>query len=330
MYLDQQRTHEVHATLEPRSASEFLFSTTELPAGSHEASEAVTEEVVLSTADQLRSALTGLEERLALQGTYYRAEAPDMRWQPLAPVLAAKKLDLRAHEVPLGGATNGARLGFHHFHAGATGRDTMLVTVPRIDLDGRPRSILAELEFEFPNVDEAEIRVLHTRLLRPTLQSQLVKQHVELPTRGYAKLVEPKDYATAFGAGWLDRTRETFRIAASRALHVGRERREPPEALHPRPEASLSIVALVEAIESDRVQRLRERFLTQAEARSVVAGGELSIRRYVQTKQRRADHRTAFDLSVLLSALLVEYGLQANMQSLLDEEGAKLLRYCSR
>ncbi|MFA5862117.1 MAG: hypothetical protein WDA16_10530 [Candidatus Thermoplasmatota archaeon] len=331
VYLDDQRTHEVHALIEPRTANEFLFSLTEMPAGSRDATEVVVEEMRLDTTEKLRLALKQLEERLSLQGTYYRASATDMRWQLLAPAPAARKLDMRAHEVAIPGAPiAGAKMGFHHFHAGGLGRDMLLVSLPRFDLKGQPRSILAQFDFDYPNVEEGEVKVLHTRLGQTTLRSQLVKQHLDLPTRGYAKLIDPKDYAGAFGAKWLDRTNETFRMAASRVLNIGRRPTVEPAPLKLEEYAEASIAALTKAIDSDRVRGLRDRFLSPTEARAIVSGGELGIRRFVQNKQRRADHHVAFDLSVLQSALLVEYGLQAHMQSLLDEEGAKLLRYAGR
>lgn len=331
VYLDDQRTHEVHALVEARTPREFLLSMTEMPAGSRDATELVVEEKSFDTTEKVRVAMAQLEERLALQGTYYRADAQDMRWHLLAPSPAARRIDMRAHEVVIPGApVPGAVMGLHHFHAGAPGRETLLVSLPRFDLEGQSRTILAQLDFEYPHVDESEVKVLHTRLAQTTLRSQLAKQHVELPTRGYAKLIGPKDYASAFGADWLERTRETFRMAAARVLNIGHAPAVKPAPLKLEEYAEASIAALTEAIESDRVRDLRDRFLGPTEARSILSGGELGIRRFVQTKQRRADPHLAFDLSVLQSALLVEYGLRSHMQSLLDEEGAKLLRYVAR
>jgi hypothetical protein len=328
VYLDDQRTHEVHALVEPR-VGEFLFSTTELPAGSRDATEALIEERVLGTTDQLRAAMLGLETRLALQGTYYRADAADMQWRLVPAPQGARALDLRAHEVAIPGAPVGAKMGLHHFHAATgNGRDALLVSLPRLDLAGQARSILAELEFDYPNVDEGDLRVLHTRLAAPTLKSRLVQEHVELPKHGYAKLVEPRDYQRAFGASWLERTRETFRLAASRVLGIRQ-----PEAPAPLPVeeyATVPVAALAQALESDRVQQLATRYLTAAERRALVQGGELNIRRYFQARQRRADHHAAFDLAMLQTALLVQYGLDSQTQSILDEEGAKLLRYATR
>jgi hypothetical protein len=315
----------VHAAAAARSASEFRFSTTELPAGSRDATDAVFEERVFGSTDQIRDAMAELERRLAMQGRYYRADTRDMRWLPLgAPGAdALPSLDLRAHEFALPDAP-GSKLRIHHFHAQERDRDALLVAMPRADLGGA-RTILAQVDFDFPLVEKGDVTVLHTRLAAPTLASQLVRRHVELPTLGYAKLVEPHDYARAFGARWLDRTRETFRLAAGRVFRLGREEAPAPPKLEERPRVEAE--ALREALHSDRVRRLRARVLTPEETRAALAGGELGIRRHVQTRMRRADHHEAFDLSVIQSVLLVEYGLATGMQALLDEEGAKVLRF---
>src|SRR5688500_1224188 len=154
VYLDQERTHEVHALVEPR-VSEMLFSTTEFPAGSQDPGEALTEERVLSTTEQLRLALFDLESRLAVSGTYYRADVAEMKWSLVAPPAAARKLDLRAHEIALPGAATGAKMGVHHFHARDGARDRLLVTLPREDAAGR--SVLAQLDFDFPHVNDGEL-----------------------------------------------------------------------------------------------------------------------------------------------------------------------------
>lgn len=323
VYLDDARTHEVHAQLAPRPG-EFLLAMTEFPAGSRDPAEALVDERHLGTTEQVRLALSELEQRLALSGTYYRADVDDMRWAPLQAPAGARKVDLRAFEAALPGAqAAGAKLGFHHFHASSKGRDALLITLPRTDL-ATPRSVLAQLDFDFPHVDAGDLTVLHTRLAPGTLRSAVVKQHVELPTRGYAKLVEPRDYERAFGTGWVERTREVFRRAAARVFHVAPPPPPPPVA---RDHAYLPADRLRQAVAHPKLKALRERLVTPQEADALLGGGELTIRRHVQVRRRRADHHAVYDLSLLESLLLVEYGLRTGQQALLDEEGAKLLRY---
>lgn len=324
VYLDDARTHEVHAQVEPRP-TDIHLATTEFPAGSRDPTEALTEERSLSSAQQLDAAIRDLEERLAVSGQYYRADVEDMRWSALRSPAGARRIDLRAHEVALPGATTpAAKLAFHHFHS--SGRDALLISLPRTDLE-TPRSILAQLDFDFPHVDRGEMRVLHTRLAPSTLRSAVVKQHFELPTQGYAKLVESRDYEGAYGPGWLERTRDVFRRAAQRAFTLDTL----PRAAPTRPNASdhppVEQTQLAAALRTPKVSQLRYRYLTPSEAEDLLQRGELSIRRFVQTKRKRADHHTMFDLSLLESILLVEYGMRVGQQDILREQGAKLLRF---
>ena len=94
-----------------------------------------------------------------------------------------------------------------------------------------------------------------------------------------------------------------------------------------RDHAHIAADRLEKAVAHPKLQALRDRFLKPDEAESLLAGGELTIRRHVQVRRKRADHRVIYDLSLLESLLLVEYGLRRGQQALLDEEGAKLLRY---
>lgn len=325
VYLDEARTHEVHAQLAPRP-EDFVLATTEFPAGSRDPAEALVEERTLGSTEQVRLALVELEQRLALSGTYFRADVDDMRWAPLQAPAGARKLDLRAFESALPAATGaqpGAKLSFHHFHASARDRDALLIALPRGDL-AQPRSILAQLDFDFPHVDRGDLKVLHTRLAPGTLRSAVVKQHVELPAHGYAKLVEPKDYERAFGNGWVERTREVFRRAAARVFTLAPPPPPPPVA---RDHAFIAADRLQQAVAHPKLKTLRDRYVTPQEAEALLAGGELAIRRHVQVRRKRADHHAVYDLSLLESLLLVEYGLRRGQQALLDEEGAKLLRY---
>lgn len=321
VYLDDARTHEVHAQLESRSR-DLIFSTLEFPAGSREAAEALIDERILNTAEQFQALMKQLEERLSVSGTYYRADVNDMKWSLVAPLPQARRIDMRSHELPLPDSPQ-ARMGIHHFHAGDVNRDRLLVTLPRADIEGG-RSILAQLDFDFPNVSQADVNILHPRLAPSTLKSQLAKHHMDLPTQGYAKLIEPRDYERAFGSRWLDRTKETFRLAAHRVLSI-RTRNEPdikPEIL-PVPELD----ALKRALDTERVALVRSLYLAPGESDLIFTGGELAIRRYVQQRRRRVDHHQAFDLSILEASLLVEYGLKSGRTALLAEEGPRLIRY---
>ena len=324
VYLDDARTHEVHAQLAPRPG-EYLLAMTEFPAGSRDPAEALVDERHLDTTEQVRLALSELEQRLSLSGTYFRADVEDMRWSPLQAPAGARKVDLRAFEaaLPASAGAPAAKLTFHHFHASARNRDALIIALPRADL-ATPRSILAQLDFDFPHVDAGDLKVLHTRLAPGTLRSAVVKQHMDLPSHGYSKLVEPKDYERAFGNGWVERTREVFRKAAARVFSLAPPPPPPPVG---RDHAYIAAERLQKVVVHPKLKALRDRYLKPDEAETLLQGGELIIRRHVQVRRKRADHHIIYDLSLLESLLLVEYGLRRGQQALLDEEGAKLLRY---
>ena len=322
VYLDDQRTHEVHAQVALAPGAGVL-ATTEFPVGSRDGTEALHAEAPVRGEDDLRVLLRELEDRLSMSGRYWRADVADMRWVPLPPATRPPP-DLRAHEVPLPGATSPEeKLRFHHFHQ-PRGRERLLVSMPRPELAGR--HVLAELTFDFPHVDQGDLDILHTRLTAATLRSSVLREHVEAPRKGFEKLVEPQHYQRAFGDGWLDKTRGVLRKAATRFLHLDAQREPPPPAPTParRPP---DLERMAASLGEERVASLVSQWVTPADRARLVAGGEHVIRRHVNALRRRAGHLVAYDLSVVEAALLLEYAIPAQMWDLCEEQGAKLLRY---
>ena len=200
--------------------------------------------------------------------------------------------------------------------------------MPRQDIP--QRSILAQLDFEFPHADAGDLKVLHTRLAPAALKSSLVREHIELPAQGYAKLVETADYTRAFGDGWLERTQRTFRVAAARVLGFGKDGRDAALA-EPDRDARIHVDlnAAHEALVSARVLALRARHLDGPDIERLLSEGELGIRRNMALRRKRADHRMLYDLAILEASLLVEYALRNGEPTLVDEEGAKLVRFAA-
>lgn len=325
VYLDEHRTHEVHAEVEARP-QETVLVTTEFPAGSRDSAEAVQVARRVTQEAELKSMLLDLEGRLRLSGNYFRLDVAEMKWTPLGSAPAGQRVDLRAIELPLPGGKPGAKMGFHHFHNPA-GEDKLLITMPRADVEG-DRHVLAELSFRFPQVEDGDLQVRHTRLAPPVLRSSLVREHVEMPRLGFSKLVEAKDYHAAYGEGWVDSARLMWRNAASRLLL----RRSPVAPAPPTPALKgpppPGRVAQVRDVLGDaRVLALKARFLQAGEEPRAMQGGEHAIRRLVLAKRRQHDHTVAYDLSMLESALLLEYALAHDSWSLVDEEGDKLVRF---
>ncbi|MEA3199027.1 MAG: hypothetical protein QOE90_455 [Thermoplasmata archaeon] len=320
IYLDEGRTHEVHAQVDPRP-DESMFLVTEFPRGSRDPAEAVQQARRVGEEAELQAAVRELEDRLRLAGSYWRADAKDLAWAPLGA--SAKQVDLRALEMPLPGATNPAhKMQFHHFH-NPNGSDKLLVAMPRLDVPG-DRQILAELAFEFPRVEIGELDIVHPRLAPATLRSAIVREHLELPQKGFGKLVEAKDYVKSFGDGWIESAKQMWRGAAARMLSG---RPQEPLPTYQRPQRPQRVEEIREALGHAKILALKARFLVGEEGSRAVANGEHAIRRLIQAKRRQTDHTVAYELAMLETALLLEQALRNEVWSLFEEEQTKLLRY---
>ncbi|GEM_PF-4202023 len=322
IYLDEAQTHEVHAQVEPRQAESVLL-VTEFPRGSRDASDVVQDVRRVDEEADLALALTELEDRLRIAGRYFRADAKELKFAPLGPAPAARKVDLRALEMPIPGAAKpGAKMGFHHFH-NPSGTDRLLVSMPRMDIPG-DRQILAELEFEFPRVEAGALQIVHPRLAPATLRSALVREHIELPQKGFGKLVDAADYVRSFGETWIESAKEMWRNAAARMLSP---RPEEPLQTYQRPKRPDRVMDIQDALGHAKVLALKARFLHGDEGPRAVSAGEHAIRRLIQVKRREHDHTVAYELAMLESSMLLEYALGAEVWSLFEEEQKKLLRY---
>lgn len=322
VYLDEARTHELHAEVEAAPDDNRLV-TTEFPAGSRDATEAIQSVRRVTAEAEVQMHIAELESRLRLTGNYFRADAADMRWSPLGPPAAGQAVDLRGIQLPIPGAANGgARMSFHHFHASG-GDDLLLISMPRVDVDVNKHA-LAELSFRFPRVDVGDLRLVHSRLTNSTLKSTLVRRHVELPREGFAKLLEPKDYQAAFGEDWLDQTRGMFGQAATRMVAGAHKGPLMQKNGDPAPDV---LPEIVRALGTRRVASLKHRFLLEGELDLCLQGGEHVIRRTIASKRRSHPHTLAYDISVLEATLLLEYAVHAEAWSLFQEEADKLLRY---
>lgn len=325
VYLDDVRTHEVHAEVEAQP-NEARFVTTEFPAGARDPAEAIQSVRRVDAEPEVQRLLSELEMRLRLSGTYFRADAADMRWSPLGPPPSTMaRVDLRGVDIPIpGAATPGAKMSFHHFHS-PEGKDLLLISMPRLDID-ESKHALAELAFKFPRVDVGDLRLVHTRLTTGTLRSSLVRRHLELPRDGFAKLLEPKDYEAAYGEDWLAQTRGMFGSAATRMIDAGGV---PPGLLMTRGggEAPASLAEVVRALGTRRIAALKARYMGEGEAELCVAAGEHVIRRTVIAKRKAIPHTASYDISVLEAALLCEYAIRQQVWSLLEEESNKVARY---
>ncbi|HEX2022043.1 MAG TPA: hypothetical protein VHH36_04975 [Candidatus Thermoplasmatota archaeon] len=318
VYLDDARTHEVHAEVEAAPDEDRLV-TTEFPAGSRDPTEAIQVARRVTAEAEVSLLIRDLEERLRLSGTYFRADAADMRWTPLGS--PGGRVDLRSVELRIPGGPEDARISFHHFHAEG-GQDRMLIHMPRLDLD-LSKHVLAELAFRFPAVEAGDLQLLHARLTPATLRTSLVQRHLELPRMGYGKLVDPTDYQRAYGEEWQETAKTVFGRAASRMLRA----QDGPLVVHGGGAEHPRLAEIRVALRSTRVATLKGRFLEPGEAAAALGGGEHAVRRLVNAKRRQLPHTAAYELSVLEAALLLEFADRARVASLIEEEGEKLMRF---
>lgn len=323
VYLDDHRTHEVHAQYSA-AGPQGLLVTTEFPTGSRDPSEMVQAQTPVRGEAELLTLLGELEGRLAVSGRYFRAEAGELQWTPVA--VQPPTLDLRAHEAAIPGMEEtGGRMRFHHFHGDRTAklRDRLVISMPRPGMQGR--HVLAELEFDFPRVDAGEINVLHARLAQPLLTSAIAKEHVEAPRRGFRKLFEARDYQRAYGEGWFEKTKAMLSGAAVRILGGDAPA---PEVPPPAPiTAPRHLDRMRTALASSKAEALKLRFLDPVTEAILVEGGEHAIRRFIAKLRARTTHQQAYDVSMLEAILLTEYAIPAQMWDLAHDEGGKLLRY---
>lgn len=322
VYVDDQRTHEVHAQVAQAADTGYLV-TSEFPMGSREPTELVQAQTPVRGEEELLTLLNELEDRLALSGRYFRTEASDLQWKPLAA--PTRTVDLRAHETPIPGMeATGGRMKFHLFHAEGSGKDRLLISMPRPGMSGR--HVLAEMRFQFPRIDEGELAVLHARLALPLLASAVAKEHVEAPRKGMKKLFETRDYEQTYGEGWLDRTKAMFHRAATKLIGGPApiavpapvpQRHAPPERLQ----------QMRAALSAERVEALKRKYLDAQTEAVLVGGGEHAIRKFIAAMRKRLNHQYAYDVSILEAALMCEYAIPSQMWDLASDEGSKLLRY---
>lgn len=323
MYLNNERTHELHAQFTPQQGQGF-FVTTEFPMGSREATEMVQAQTPVRGEAELTDLLKELEARLAVTGRYFRTEAGRLDWTPLD--VAPPPVDLRAHEAPIPGMESTAgRMKFHHFHGATSGRDKLLISMPRPGLEGR--HVLAQLSFAFPHVDDGEMSVVHARLAPALLASAVAKEHVEAPRRGFAKLFEPLDYERAYGQGWFEKTKMMLQRASVRLVGGPAPAPVPVEARPPPLSAPARLELIRQALASPRIEALKAQYVDAVTEAMLVDTGEHAIRKYVNGVRRKVSHQRAYELSLLEAALLTQYAIPSKMWDLAGEEGAKLLRY---
>lgn len=315
VYLDEARTHQVHAHVLPDGPG-FRFVTREAPCSQAAASLFIESAVRFRDAWEAKFHVADLEGRLASIGRYWRQEAGRPGWLPVHRNPATPRVDLRC--LDLGGPVAGA--SFHPFHHAGEGRDRLLVALPRKGA-GAGTWALAELEFAYPRFEEGTLGLLHGALPAPVLRSVLAREHISAAQRGYEKLTQPAEFALAYGPTWRERLLRTFEAVVTRIVTWRPKEEEPAPAPTPGPEPGLDYAS---ALTHPRLLEVHRRFLKPGEEDALLRAGVPAIRRAVASKRRSAAHSEQHLLSALEASLLVRHAIASKTQ--VDPEAARLLR----
>lgn len=314
LYVDERRTHEVHAGV--RGGREFVVK--EAAFGNIEPSEVMFTLQALEEPWEAVLALKQLESRLALLGAYWRRDIEaGPQWTRLHPDPMAT-LDLRPTRV---GILEGRVAFRHYWRKGAPAVVLIEVAQPA---PGGPRSLLAVLSHEFPDVDDGELTLLHARLPPAPARSILAREHLRLVEAGYAKLVEPVDLTLAHGGDALREARESGERALVRISEgrFGKGRVDAPREL---PVDGL-YTDYMGALTDPRVLALHARFLDVGEEERLLAAGEVAIKKAIGRKREQARGQDQYLLTILQASLLAREGLRGGHSTTVDPEVAALVR----
>ncbi|HVM45905.1 MAG TPA: hypothetical protein VM582_08225 [Candidatus Thermoplasmatota archaeon] len=206
VYIDVQRTHELHVGLRKTETLEFLMRERSLGA------DEVTLETALPLAAAWESKLhhTQLEERLTLLGSYYRhSVGTGGGWTPVRRPTADTSFDLKPLEVA------GIRRDAQFYYYGSRHDDTGTLLVVGVDPQQPGRSPLARLDFVFPHAQQARLSLVHPSLPPVLLRSTLAATHLDLRQRGLEK-VPAVDRGSSANKAWCEQLDRVLDVTMNR------------------------------------------------------------------------------------------------------------------
>lgn len=205
IYVDAQRTHELHVGLRRGPTLQFLVR--ERAAGMEEAWETL---VPLAEPWESRVHHAQLEERLTLLGTYYRhSVGTPGSWSPVRRPSIDRALDL----APLSYEGIRGDAQFHYYGSRRDETGVLLIVVP--DPKRAGRSLLARLDFTFPGASTGRLALVHASLPSVLLRSALAAAHVEVRARGLEKLAGV-DRAVGANRAWAQQLDQVLGTALAR------------------------------------------------------------------------------------------------------------------
>ncbi|MEA3198928.1 MAG: hypothetical protein QOE90_356 [Thermoplasmata archaeon] len=316
-YVDDRRTHEVHAGFRQQPRPEFVVR--EMVHGSQDPAQAVETIHPIAAAWEAKLHHMELEARLAMLGTYWRfdAQQPAAGWTRVKSLLAAA--DLR----PVQETLVPGEMKFYHFHHRVTREDAVLLEIATTGPDG-PRTMLARMDFRWPDATQGEIRILARDAAAPLARSLLAREHLALRSRGYEKLLFTQDFLRAHSYGWRRDTLQSYQ-AMLRRISEGRLDRPRPGD-RPPPPVDSTYTDFLRSLTDPRVVALHARFLAPGEEAELMREGDLAIKRAIQRKRVSALREDQLMLNVLEASLLARWGLRPGQRAEVDPEVAAMVR----
>lgn len=315
LYMDEGRTHEVHAHVVQEGPG-FRFVAREAPHGARDASASFESVARFREPWEAKFHLADLESRLASLGPYWRHAPPRAGWTRVHRNPSVPRVDLRPVDL---GAASLPDATFHSFHHAAASKDRLLVAIPR---STRGAYALADLDFAFPRVQEGSLSLLHPCLAPAILRSLLGREHLRLRREGFDKLSSPADFALVYGPEWREKLTQAIHAAGDRVLSWSPE--PDPEEAPSLQEAETAPMDYAAALSDPRLLALHRRFLRAGEEESLLSGGMPAIRRAIAAKRRAVAHSDQHRLSALEASLLARHALQAKTS--VDPEATRILR----
>lgn len=314
-YVDEARTHEVHAGTRPGSRPTFVVK--ESAFQNVDADAIVTTEQAIESPWETQLFQWQLECRLALLGKYWRHDATQPGWRALVPPQGAPPVDLREVTVsPYRG-----RVVAHHFFHRKLGEDKLILAIPNETPRDR-RHLLAEATFAYPEGADAEITLLHASLPEGPARSLIVREHLALRDKGYEKLVWQPDFMRAHGQEWMRGFTQAYADVLTR-ISEGR-------LGDPRLKRHLVIDPLytdyVSALTDPRLLELQAKYLTPDEQEAALRGGGPAIRKLIASKRADVPPTEQHKLTLVEASLLARDQLRPGQRARVDPEVSALVR----
>lgn len=314
-YVDEARTHEVHAGVRPGPVPVFVVK--ESAFQNEDADAVVVTERAIESPWETQLFHWQLECRLAMLGKYWRHDATQPGWRALVPPQGAPEVDLREVTVsPYRG-----RVVVHHFFHRPLGEDRLVLAIPNDTPQGR-RYLLASATFRYPDGEDADITLLHAGLPDGPARSLITREHLALKEKGFEKLVWQPDFMRAHGQDWARGLAQGYAdiLARIRDGRLGNPRANRPLIIDP------LYTDYVSALTDPRLLELQAKYLTPQEQADALRGGGPAIRKLIASKRADAPPGDQHKLTLVEASLLARDQLRPGLRARVDPEVSALVR----